>query len=133
MKNNWLKAVNDINKEKYSIPEGWDTKEQVAEKLQCAPDRVADLLKPGIQSGEFERQEFSVWDETRRLTTRVTCYRIKPEGEPSAPSPKPTTDLERGRVERALKRRPDLPDRRIARNSRSTIPVVARIRKELGL
>jgi len=75
-KNNWLKAINDINKSRYIIPEGWDTKEQVAEKMQCSPDRVADLLKPGIQSGDFERQEFSVWSEARRLTERVTCYRI---------------------------------------------------------
>lgn len=75
MSNNWTKTVSKINKDRYQIPEGWDTREQVAENLQCAPDRVKDLLKPGIALGEIERQEFPVWDDCRRMTTRVTCYR----------------------------------------------------------
>jgi hypothetical protein len=129
--NNWLKAVNDINKNRYTIPAGWDTKEQVAEKMQCSPDRVADLLKPGIQSGDFERQEFSVWDETRRLTTRVTCYRVAPEkSEAKVPD---LDDREWNRVAAAIRRDPKKTDRLIAKNSHSTSVRVAAIRKELGL
>jgi hypothetical protein len=131
-KNNWLKAINDINKSRYTIPEGWDTKEQVAEKMQCSPDRVADLLKPGIQSGDFERQEFSVWNEARRMTERVTCYRIagdkrEPKGSPEC------DDKERERVIRGLKRDPSKSNHLVAKNNRSTSARVAAIRKELGL
>lgn len=75
MSTNWQKTVNRINADRYSIPPGWDTKEQVAVSLQCDPARVNDILKPGIEAGEIERQEFPLWDEKRRLTTRVTCYR----------------------------------------------------------
>lgn len=135
-KNNWLKAVNDINKSRYTIPAGWDTKEQVAEKLQCSPDRVADLLKPGIQSGEFERQEFSVWDETRRLTTRVTCYRVAPEkGEPKVEKgdPERISELEYNRVVRGFRKNPTWTNRQIAKNYHSTSARVALIRKEIGL
>lgn len=125
MKNNWNKTVNDINRERYTIPAGWDTKEQVAESLQCSPDRVADLLKPGIQAGQIERQDFPVWDEARRLTTRVVCYREKPA--PGAP----TDSLEHGRVIRALTRDPSKSDVTIAKNTRSTVAVVQAFRKKL--
>lgn len=79
MKHNWQKTVNEINRNRYSIPEGWDTKDQVATNLQCAPERVSDILKPGIQSGDIEKQDFPVWDDKRRMTVRISCYRVKPD------------------------------------------------------
>ena len=138
MKNNWNKTVTEINRKRYVIPDGWDTREVVAESLECAPDRVADLLKPGIQSGQIERQEFSVWDDARRMTTRVVCYRVASEkqpgkGDPHLPEKKVSASLELGRVRRAVERHPDWDDQRIARNARSQKSVVAEIRKELGL
>lgn len=78
----WQKAVDLINIEKFKIPAGWDSKEKIAEELQCSPDRVHDLLKPGLASGAFESQEFPVWDAKRRLTVRVKCYRQKSGNEP---------------------------------------------------
>lgn len=75
MANNWNTTVTKINRDRYQVPEGWDTKEKIAESLKCAPERVADLLKPGIAIGEIERQEFPVWDEGRRMAVRVVCYR----------------------------------------------------------
>jgi hypothetical protein len=77
-KTNWKATINVINRERFKIPEGWDTKEDVAKSLQCDPDRVADILKPGIAAGEIERAEFPTWDESRRMTVRVVCYRVKP-------------------------------------------------------
>lgn len=76
MKTNWNKTINEINRKRYTIPDGWETKDEVAESLQCDPDKVADMLKPGIQTGEIERGEFPVWDGKRRLTVRVVCYRL---------------------------------------------------------
>lgn len=77
MKTNWLKVTNDINRKRFQIPPGWETRDQVAASLQCAPERVADLLKPGIQSGDIEKEDFATWDEKRRVSVRVTCYREK--------------------------------------------------------
>ena len=99
MSNNWTKTISKINKDRYQIPEGWDTKEQVAENLQCDPARVNDLLKPGIALGEIEKQDFPVWDDNRRMTTRVTCYRVpgkKKEDprQPQAVSAKPSNERE---------------------------------------
>lgn len=76
MSNNWSKTVSKINRERYQIPKGWDTKEQIAVNLKCAPERVPDLLKPGITLGDIERQSFPVWDEARRMAVQVVCYRI---------------------------------------------------------
>src|SRR6478609_2065580 len=109
MKTNWAKTVNEINRERYSIPEGWDTREQVAEALQCAPDKVADILKPGIQSGDIERAEFPVWDENRRMTVRVTCFR-KTETKETTTSPSKVSD-KTGRIRAAILKHPNLSDR----------------------
>ena len=76
MKNNWKKTIDAINAERYTIPAGWDTRDQVAASLECAPDKVLDLLKPGITSGEIERKEFSVWNPSRRMAEKVVCYKI---------------------------------------------------------
>ena len=76
MNNNWTKAISKINKERYQIPAGWDTKEQVAESLKCAAMRVHELLKPGVACGDVDRQEFQIWDDVRNQVARVTCYRV---------------------------------------------------------
>lgn len=133
MKNNWNKTVNEINRKRYVIPEGWDTREVVAEQLECAPDRVADLLKPGLQSGEIERQEFSVWDEARRLTTRVVCYRVASGKPPTMPAKPEPENREYARIRAGILRNPQFEDKRIARNARSTVSVVAQVRKDMGL
>jgi hypothetical protein len=78
MKTNWKTAINKINSARLKIPDGWETRDQVAASLECDPDRVADILKPGIAAGEIERAEFPTWDESRRMTVRVVCYRVKP-------------------------------------------------------
>lgn len=126
-KNNWTKTVATINREKFTIPDGWDTRDKVAADLQCAPDRVADLLKPGIASGQIERQDFPVWDEARRMTVRVVCYRvasIKAEAAPAAGS---------CRITRALQRDPSKSDYQIAKNHKTTVGEVAKVRASLGL
>lgn len=113
MKNNWLKTVADINKNLYSVPEGWDTRDQVAASLQCAPDKVADLLKPGLQAGVIEKRSFPVWDDSRRMAIPVQCYRMVS----SKPSVEPPKD-KREEVLRALQANPKARDYDIARRLR---------------
>ena len=74
-KTNWKKLNEKIQSEAHAFPKGWSTKEEVAEELECAPERVNTILAPGIRSGEVERQEFTVWDSELRRLTRVTGYR----------------------------------------------------------
>jgi len=139
MKTNWLKTVNEINRKRFTIPEGWETKDQVAENLQCDPDKVGDMLKPGLQSGDIERQEFPLWDEGRRMTVRVVCYRLA--GEKSAAAPKPAarnaaassvTSIEE-RIEAALAKYPKKSNYEIAHNIKGcTSGLVGVVRGRLG-
>jgi hypothetical protein len=119
MKTNWNKTVNEINRKRYTIPEGWETKEEVASSLQCDPDKVADMLKPGIQTGEIERGEFPVWDDKRRLTVRVVCYRLC-DGEAAPKATRSSTKGRGGSTEErilaALERNPSASNRQIAKN-----------------
>lgn len=138
MKNNWLKLVNRINSDKYVIPAGWDTREQVAKELQCDTDRVNDLLREGISAGLIERKEFPVWDHARRLTTRVVCYREtptvngekKPADTAKTPAQKPVVcDSLEAKIRRSIVAHPDWSDYRIAKNHRgATSAMVKRLR-----
>ena len=135
MNNNWTKAISKINKARYMIPSGWDTKEQVAESLQCAPTRVAELLKPGLASGDVERQEFLTWDADRNHTARVACYRVienpaakdKPK---SVSRPSPVSKLDR--IKAAIKKWPGASNYSVARHlSNTTAAEVAAARSQL--
>jgi hypothetical protein len=124
MKTNWTKKVNEINHKRFTIPPGWETKEQVAESLECSPDKVADLLKPGIQSGDIDRQEFPVWDDKRRMAVKVVCYRVAGTPEPAAPTPSVTSvaDIPAEKAVRIIAcigRNPGLSDRLIAKKMSS--------------
>ena len=139
MKTDWLKTVNDINSRRFVIPPGWYTRDQVAEDLKCDPAKVGDLLKPGIDSGDIERQAFSVWDPGRRLAVSVVCYRKvsgaetkTTENQPAKPvKPAAKTDVE-SRVIAAIRANPTYTDYKISRNYRGiNASDVARIRASL--
>ncbi len=133
MKTNWNKTVNEINRKRYVIPAGWDTKEQVADSLECDPNKVADLLKPGIQSGDIEKQDFSVWDEKRRMAVRITCYRERAEGDAVKPKscPRAIAGNTDERVRAAILRLPGRSDYDIARNMRVPTAEVTRVRASM--
>jgi hypothetical protein len=133
MKNNWLKTVNAINNKRYTIPDGWETKEQVAVSLQCAPDKVADMLKPGISSGDIERSEFSVWNDKRRMTSKVTCYRIAVAGDGKVVPTKSLSPVTSSTLEvkllAAMKKAPKKTDAQVAKNYRgATVEMVRKLR-----
>lgn len=135
----WLKTLNRINATRYQIPAGWQTREQVAVELQCDPDRVADLLKPGLQSGDFERKEFPVWDSARRMTVRVVCYRVcdassqktAAPSSPAAPAVKGSSVSDE-RIAAAILRDPTRDDGKVSRAIGVRVAEVRRVRASLA-
>jgi hypothetical protein len=81
MKTNWKSVVEKQIKQVYRWPDGWDTREAVAEQLECSPDRVSQHLAPCIRAGEIEGQSFPVWDDVLKRVVRVTGYRKRPAKE----------------------------------------------------
>lgn len=71
---NWKNYVQKQNEKAYVLPEGWDSRESVAEQLECSPDRVDDQLRPGLKSGEIQKQQFDVWDSKLMRKIRVVAY-----------------------------------------------------------
>lgn len=112
---NWQKAIDKINIEKFRIPAGWDTKEKIAEELQCSPDRVHDLLKVGLASGAFESQEFPVWDAKRRMTVRMRCYRQKSDSSNSCAVNSRSNESMEQRIWEAILSHPEETDYAISR------------------
>lgn len=105
---NWKSILEKQNATAYSWPRGWTSRDDVAEQLECSPERVASLLAPGVRAGTVERQDFTVWDNKLKRLVRVTGYREISRGETlSAPeskkSPEPRAvkePLEGSRVRR---------------------------------
>lgn len=128
MKTNWKKQVNEILSRKHVVPDGWETREQVAEALECSPDRVHQLLKPGLDDGVFERAEFSVWNNARRMTERVTCYR---QVDKAQKAQKPAVGISfEDKIKEAIMRFPSHTNHQIAKNYRGvTAAMVAAIRE----
>ena len=57
------------------LPAGWDTREQVAGKLDCSEDNVRRLLAPLIKSKEVSVGAFPVWDPVLKKVVKVTAYK----------------------------------------------------------
>jgi hypothetical protein len=83
----WKKLVNKQNQKHFAWPEGWDTAEQIAEQLECSPERVREHLSPSIKAGEVECKQHTIWDaETGRKITKAG-FRVVG----STPTPRGTT------------------------------------------
>jgi hypothetical protein len=84
---NWKNYVEKQNSKAFVLPPGWDSRESIAEQLECAPDRVRDHLQPGIAAKEIESRQFPVWDSALGRKVAVTAYRqICHAGAQQAPS-----------------------------------------------
>jgi hypothetical protein len=83
---NWKSILEKQNAAAYAWPRGWSSRDDVAEQLECSPERVASLLAPGIRAGTVERQDFTVWDNKLKRLVRVTGYRETNKGESSVTS-----------------------------------------------
>lgn len=71
---NWKTYVEKQNEQKYVLPEGWDSREKVANEIGCSPERVNEQLRPGINSREVEVKIFPVWDKQAKRIIRTTAY-----------------------------------------------------------
>jgi hypothetical protein len=79
---NWKSLVEAQNRKTYVLPQGWDSRDKIAEQLECSPDNVRVLLAPAIRAKTVEVQQFPVWDDITKKVLRVTAYRRRPESVP---------------------------------------------------
>ncbi len=63
---------------RYRLPDGWTSKEDIAEQMGCSEDRVRLNLAPAIKDGTVESGLFPVWDDVAKRVNRVTAYREIP-------------------------------------------------------
>lgn len=75
---NWKQLVEAQNREIYVLPPGWDSREKVADQLNCSIDNVRVLLAPSIRAKIVETQQFPVWDNITKKVIRVIAYRRRP-------------------------------------------------------
>ena len=72
---NWKQLVEAQNRRTYVLPPGWDSRDKIAEQLECSVDNVRVLLGPAIRAKSVEVSVFPVWDEVTKKVVRVTAYR----------------------------------------------------------
>ena len=72
---NWKHLVEAQNRRTYVLPPGWDSRDRIAEQLECSVDNVRVLLGPAIRAKSVEVSVFPVWDEVTKKVSRVTAYR----------------------------------------------------------
>lgn len=94
---NWNALVEAQNRKTYVLPPGWDSRDAIAEQLECSPDRVRVLLGPALRAKTVETSVFPVWDEVTKKVVRITAYRRRPTGAPAkSPSAAPCSSLSAG-------------------------------------
>lgn len=74
-KTNWSKLVEELNEERYVLPEGWQPLQQVAQSLQCSQDDVKKVLDYGLKCGRVEAKTFKVWDAERKQVINTVAFK----------------------------------------------------------
>ncbi len=84
---NWKSYVEKKNAKTFVLPPGWDSRDAIAEQLECSPEKVDDHLRPSLRSGEVVKDIFNVWDASLKRLVRVIAYREsgKAKESPAAP------------------------------------------------
>lgn len=82
---NWKTLVEKQNAATYVLPEGWESRDEVAEQLECSPERVSEILRPAVKSGAVEVQVFRVWNAEQKRVVMVTAYRQRTKGDATQP------------------------------------------------
>lgn len=72
---NWKNFVEESHAKAYKLPQGWDSRDTIAEQLDCSVDNVRRLLAPALKAGTIETAVFPVWDDVTKKIIRVTAYR----------------------------------------------------------
>jgi hypothetical protein len=71
---NWKSLVEKTNQKVYVLPPGWDSRDDIAEQLECSPEKVDENLRPLLRSGEVVKDTFTVWDKRGKRPIRVIAY-----------------------------------------------------------
>ena len=79
MSTNWKSLVESQNAKTFVLPEGWDSREKIAEQLGCSPERVREHLAPAIRARTVEMKQFIVWDNDTKAKVKMTAYRKLPQ------------------------------------------------------
>jgi DNA-binding CsgD family transcriptional regulator len=82
---NWKNYVEKKNAKTFVIPPGWDSRDEIANQLECSPERVDDHLRPALKSGEVTKQVFRVWDEVLKKIVNIVAYQQAAKAVPVAP------------------------------------------------
>jgi hypothetical protein len=85
----WKKLLHKQNARHYAWPPGWDTAEEIAEQLECSPERVREHLAPSIRAGEVECKQFTIWDSESGRKVIKTGFRIGGQKKPETGNLKP--------------------------------------------
>jgi DNA-binding transcriptional regulator LsrR (DeoR family) len=72
---NWKNYVEATQSKTYVLPEGWDTRDTIADQLGCSADNVRKLLAPAIKTGAVEFKQLPLWDKVLKKVRSVACYR----------------------------------------------------------
>lgn len=90
---NWKTFVENKNAKTFVLPAGWDSRDVVADQLECSPEKVDDHLRPALKSGEVIKQQFKVWDDGLKRLILVVAYR-EASKEKAVAAPAPPIDLD---------------------------------------
>ena len=71
----WRLFVESSQAKTYVLPEGWDSREKIAEELGCSEDNVRKLLGAAVKTGAVEYKVFPVWDKVTKRVKSMTAYR----------------------------------------------------------
>lgn len=71
---NWKTFVETDQSKRYVLPDGWDTREAIAEQLGCSSDNVRKLLAPAVRSGSVEVKQIPLWDKVLKKVRGVAAY-----------------------------------------------------------
>lgn len=99
---NWKRLVEKQNAATYVLPPGWDSRDAVAESLECAPERVADFMRPCLTAHTVEKRDFIVWDDQLKQKVRITAYRQIAQRDGEAPSTSGAWDDETAKKAKSL-------------------------------
>lgn len=71
----WKSFVEASQAKQFVLPAGWDTRDTIADDLNCSPDNVRKLLAPAIKAGSVEFKQLPIWDKVLKRVRSVACYR----------------------------------------------------------
>lgn len=80
MSMNWKNYVETTQAKTYVLPEGWDTRDAIADQLGCSANNVRKLLAPAIKSGAVEFKQLPLWDKVLKKVRSIACYRRTAKG-----------------------------------------------------